>query len=271
VSNFAGGLQLGPARPACRSASAGPARAWGASGHQTRPIPSWPGTGPRIQGQGAGAGAPYHFPRPPALPGAAAGELLRARRSARSAWRNHGNMLWLDNEAGGGSSPGRRGRLRARLHGQAWCRCARHNPCGVYSFWSFITSGNCAGLGSYPLWLALFQSATPPRRPGAVEGVEVLAVGRGRVTATNDVFNGDRPPRLNAWISSFQPNVEVRKCSQAQLNTGANAVTVDHGAGTGRRQPTSRFGLRQRPPGPAPCGRCGWRFLRHPVAHHETA
>ena len=36
-----------------------------------------------------------------------------------------------------------------------------HNPCGVYSFFNFITSGNCAGLGSYPLWHFIFQSAIP--------------------------------------------------------------------------------------------------------------
>jgi GH25 family lysozyme M1 (1,4-beta-N-acetylmuramidase) len=30
-----------------------------------------------------------------------------------------------------------------------------------YSFFSFITAGNCAGLRSYPLWLAIFQSAAP--------------------------------------------------------------------------------------------------------------
>src|ERR1700691_3797081 len=62
------------------------------------------------------------------------------------------DMLWLDNETAGSSV-------------SAVASCAAdfmkelsalrpHNPRGVYSFYDFVTAGNCAGLSDYPLWLA---------------------------------------------------------------------------------------------------------------------
>ena len=99
----------------------------------------------------------------------------------------------------------------------------------MYSFFDFITSGNCAGLGSYPLWLAIFQSATPSA-PAPWKAWKFWQSG-GTSSHDNDVFNGT-PAELTAWISSFQEEVEVQS---GQLNTGAGAltvITVPHGGGT---------------------------------------
>ena len=99
----------------------------------------------------------------------------------------------------------------------------------MYSFFDFITSGNCAGLGSYPLWLAIFQSATPTA-PAPWKAWKFWQSG-GTSSHDNDVFNGTAA-ELATWISSFQVEVEVQS---GQLNTGAGAVTaiaVPHGSGT---------------------------------------
>ena len=129
-------------------------------------------------------------------------------------------MLWLDNETAG-TSP------------EAVAACARafmarltslrpDNPCRVYSFWDFITTGNCAGLGRYPLWLAIYQSATPGA-PAPWSAWTFWQYG-GTSNYDSDVFNGSAAD-LSAWISSFQPKV-VDEVQSGQLNNGANAVTV---------------------------------------------
>jgi hypothetical protein len=106
-----------------------------------------------------------------------------------------------------------------------------HNPRGVYSFFSFITAGNCAGLRSYPLWLAIFQPAAPSA-PAPWSAWRFWQSGAAS-SHDNDVFNGT-PAELAAWIGSFQPQVEV-EVQSGQLNTGASAVTVitvPHGSGS---------------------------------------
>ena len=187
------------------------------------PDPFLPWNWPRIQAKGLARGA-YHF-LDPGLPGAAQASYFVEQ--VRQVGLETTDMLWLDNETAG-SSPA------------AVAACARdfmarlvslrpHNPCGVYSFFDFITSGNCAGLGSYPLWLAIFQSATPPA-PAPWIAWRFWQSG-GTSSHDNDVFNGT-PAELAAWISSFQEEVEVQS---GQLNTGASAVTVitvPHGSGT---------------------------------------
>ncbi len=187
------------------------------------PDPFLPWNWPRIQAKGLARGA-YHF-LDPGLPGAAQASYFVEQVSQVGLETT--DMLWLDNETAG-SSPA------------AVAACARdfmarlvslrpHNPCGVYSFFDFITSGNCAGLGSYPLWLAIFQSATPPA-PAPWTAWRFWQSG-GTSSHDNDVFNGT-PAELAAWISSFQEEVEVQS---GQLNTGASAVTVitvPHGSGT---------------------------------------
>jgi Lyzozyme M1 (1,4-beta-N-acetylmuramidase) len=160
VSNFQRQLQLGRHHRACRSASAGPARAW-APRAPTRRIPFLAWNWPRIKAKGLARGA-YHF-LDPRLDGAA--QASHFVQTVSKVGLETTDMLWLDNEAAGSSPAAVAACARAFMARLTSLR--PHNPCGVYSFYNFITSGNCAGLGSYPLWLAIFQSATPTaRRPG---------------------------------------------------------------------------------------------------------
>src|SRR6266496_4372504 len=139
--------------------------------------------------QGLGA---YHF-LDPRLSGAAQASYFVEQVSKVGLETT--DMLWLDNETAG-SSPA------------AVAACARdfmarlvslrpHNPCGVYSFFNFITSGNCAGLGSYPLWLAIFQSATPAA-PAPWRAWRFWQSGEAS-SHDNDVFNGT-PAELATWV-----------------------------------------------------------------------
>ena len=223
VSNFAGrfdwaatsGLSFG----ICRAS-----QGLGAPGtNSPDPFLGW--NWPRIKARGLARGA-YHF-LDPGLSGAAQASYFVEQVSKVGLETT--DMLWLDNETSGASPA-------------AVAACARdfmarltslrpHNPCGVYSFFNFITSGNCDGLGRYPLWLAIFQSATPPApKPWHAWKFWQSSAGSSN---DNDVFNGT-PAELTAWIGSFQPNLEV-DVQSGQLNNGANAVTVitvPHGSGT---------------------------------------
>ena len=224
VSNFAGefnwagtsGLSFG----ICRAS-----QGLGAGGtNSPDPFLSW--NWPQIKAKGLARGA-YHF-LDPGLDGAAQASYFV--ETVSHAGLETTDMLWLDNETAG-SSPA------------AVAACARdfmarlvslrpHNPCGVYSYWDFITSGNCAGLGSYPLWLAIYQSTPPPGAPAPWQAWTFWQSGA-TSDHDNDEFNGT-PAELSMWIGSFQPNVEV-EVQSGQLNTGANAVTaiaVPHGSGT---------------------------------------
>lgn len=136
------------------------------------------------------------------------------------------DMLWLDNETGGASAADVAACARdfmARL-----VSLRPHNPHGVYSFYDFITSGNCAGLESYPLWLAVYQSATPSA-PSPWNSWQFWQSG-GASDHDDDVFNGTTA-ELTAWISSFQPapvesDVEEEEVQSGQLNNGAQAITI---------------------------------------------
>ena len=214
VANYAGqfdwagtsGLSFG----ICRAS-----QGLGASGtNSPDPYLSW--NWPRIKDQGLVRGA-YHF-LDPDLDGAEQASYFVDTVSAVGLETT--DMLWLDNETAGASVT-------------AVAACARdfmakltslrpHNPCGVYSYWSFITSGNCAGLSGYPLWLAIYQTATPGA-PAPWSAWTFWQSG-GTSTYDNDVFNGSAAD-LSAWIGSFQPNLED-EVQAGQLNTGASAVTV---------------------------------------------
>ncbi len=211
VSNYAGqfnwagtsGLSFG----ICRAS-----QGLGAAGTNS-PDPYLPWNWPRIKAKGLARGA-YHF-LDPGLDGAAQASYFVNAVSAVGLETT--DMLWLDNETAGASAA-------------AVAACARdfmarlvslrpNNPRGVYSYWDFITSGNCAGLASYPLWLAIYQTATP----GAPAPWTSWTFWQSGASSDhdNDVFNGTAAD-LSAWISSFQ-EAEVQS---GQLNTGANAVTV---------------------------------------------
>jgi len=254
VSNFSGnfnwaattGLSFG----ICRAS-----QGLGAPGtNSPDPFLAW--NWPRIKAKGLARGA-YHF-LDPRLDGAA--QASHFVQTVSKVGLETTDMLWLDNEAAGSSPAAVAACARAFMARLTSLR--PHNPCGVYSFFNFITSGNCAGLGSYPLWLAIFQSATPTAPPpwhtwtfwqyGEASGHD------------NDVFNGT-PAELTAWIKSFQPNVEV-EVQSGQLNNGARAVNGHLGAARQRVQ--HRVRLRQRRAGPA-ARRAPGGDLRHPVARHE--
>jgi GH25 family lysozyme M1 (1,4-beta-N-acetylmuramidase) len=223
VSNFSGqfdwaatsGLSFG----ICRSS-----QGLGAAGtNSPDPFLSW--NWPRIKAKGLARGA-YHF-MDPNLDGAAQASYFVEQVSAVGLETT--DMLWLDNETAGSSPAAVAATARAFMARLTSLR--PHNPRGVYSFFDFITSGNCAGLGSYPLWLAIFQSAAPTA-PAPWKDWTLWQSGESG-SHDNDVFNGT-PAELTAWISSFQPHVEV-EVQSGQLNMGANAVTaiaVPHGTGT---------------------------------------
>jgi len=214
VSNFAGefdwaatsGLSFG----ICRAS-----QGLGAAGtNSPDPFLAW--NWPRIKAKGLARGA-YHF-MDPRLDGAAQASYFVKTVSAVGLETT--DMLWLDNETAGASPAAVAATARdfmARL-----TSLRPNNPCGVYSFFNFITSGNCAGLGSYPLWLAIYQSATPPA-PAPWSAWTFWQYG-GTSNYDSDVFNGSAAD-LSAWISSFQPKV-VDEVQSGQLNNGANAVTV---------------------------------------------
>jgi lysozyme len=214
VSNFSGdfdwastsGLSFG----ICRAS-----QGLGGSGtNSPDPFLAW--NWPRIKAKGLARGA-YHFLNPN-LGGAAQASYFVHTVSAVGLEPT--DMLWLDNETAGASPA-------------AVASCARdfmarlvslrpHNPCGVYSYFDFITSGNCAGLASHPLWLAIYQKATPPA-PAPWSAWKFWQSG-GTSDHDNDVFNGSAA-ELSAWITSFQPNVEA-EVQSGQLSTGTGAVTV---------------------------------------------
>ena len=214
VSNFAGdfdwsstsGLSFG----ICRASQG----LGGAGTNSPDPYLAW--NWPRIKAQGLARGA-YHF-LDPALSGADQASYFVDTVSAVGLETT--DMLWLDNETAGASPAD-----------VAICACdfmakllslRPDNPCGVYSYYDFATSGNCSGLGSYPLWLAIYQSATPGA-PAPWSEWKFWQSG-GTSNHDDDVFNGTAA-ELSAWISSFSPHAED-EVQSGQLNNGANPVTV---------------------------------------------
>jgi GH25 family lysozyme M1 (1,4-beta-N-acetylmuramidase) len=214
VSNYAGqfnwagtsGLSFG----ICRAT-----QGLGAPGtNSPDPYLSW--NWPRIKDKGLARGA-YHF-LDPGLDGAAQASYFVESVSAVGLETT--DMLWLDNETTGSSPAAVAACARAFMARLVALR--PNNPCGVYSYWSFITSGNCAGLSGYPLWLAIYQTATPGA-PAPWSAWKFWQSG-GTSNHDNDVFNGSAAD-LSAWIGSFQPQMED-EVQSGQLNTGANTVSV---------------------------------------------
>jgi GH25 family lysozyme M1 (1,4-beta-N-acetylmuramidase) len=214
VSNYAGqfdwastsGLSFG----ICRAT-----QGLGAAGtNSPDPFLSW--NWPRIKDQGLARGA-YHF-LDPYLNGA--DQAAYFVETVSSVGLETADMLWLDNETAGASPA-----AVAACAGDFMAKLTSlrpNNPCGVYSFWDFITSGNCEGLGSYPLWLAIYQTATPGT-PAPWSSWKFWQSGE-TSNHDDDVFDGSAAD-LSAWISSFQPKV-VDEVQSGQLNNGADAVTV---------------------------------------------
>jgi lysozyme len=212
VSNYAGqfnwaatsGLSFG----ICRAS-----QGLGAPGtNSPDPYLSW--NWPRIKAKGLARGA-YHF-LDPGLSGAEQARYFV--ETVGAVGLSTTDMLWLDNETAGASVSSVAACARDFMSTLVALR--PHNPCGVYSYWSFITAGNCAGLERYPLWLAIFQTATPGA-PAPWTSWKFWQSGQ-TSNYDADVFNGPAA-QLNEWIRSYQPEGEVQS---GQLNNGANAVTV---------------------------------------------
>jgi len=212
VSNYAGqfdwsatsGLSFG----ICRAT-----QGLGAAGtNSPDPYLSW--NWPRIQGEGLARGA-YHF-LDPYLDGSQQAEYFVNTVSEQGLLTS--DMLWLDNETAGASAASVAACAADFMRTLTSLR--PHNPCGMYSFYDFITSGNCAGLSDYPLWLAVFQSTTPGAPPPWESWL--FWQSGGTSDHDDDVFNGSAAD-LSQWIASYQPEGEVQS---GQLNNGAGAVTV---------------------------------------------
>jgi lysozyme len=212
VSNFSGdfdwdgtsGLSFG----ICRASQG----LGGAGTNSPDPFLGW--NWPRIRAKGLARGA-YHF-LDPALPGAEQASYFV--QTVSKAGLLPSDMLWLDNETAG-ASPGEVAAC-ARAFMARLAALRPRNPRGVYTFYDFAVAGNCAGLGSYPLWLAIYQQ-DPPTAPGPWSEWAFWQSGEAG-SHDDDKFNGS-PAELTAWIRSFQPEAEVQS---GQLNTGADAVTV---------------------------------------------
>jgi len=217
VSNYAGdydwagtsGLSFG----ICRATQG----LGGAGTNSPDPYLTW--NWPRIKSKGLARGA-YHF-MDPYLNGASQAQYFVETVSAQGLLTT--DMLWLDNETAGASASAVAACATAFMKELKTLR--PNNPIGVYSFYDFITAGNCAGCTEYPLWLAIFQSETPGPPP-PWKAWQFWQSG-GSSNHDNDVFNGTAA-QLTAWIDSHQqtnkpPEEEVQS---GQLNTGANAVTV---------------------------------------------
>lgn len=111
------------------------------------------------------------------------------------------DMLWLDHEVTDGQSPAAVSAWASAFMNELHTLCP-HNPMGVYTFVNFIQTGNCHGLGKWPLWLAFPASAAPVPPPpwsrwtfwqwGTRRGIDA------------DAFNGTATD-LTKWISSFKP------------------------------------------------------------------
>ena len=182
------------------------------------PYLSW--NWPRIKSKGLARGA-YHF-LDPYQNGAQQAEYFVNTLTAQGLLTT--DMLWLDNETAGASPASVASCAAAFMSKLSSLR--PHNPRGVYSFYDFITAGNCAGLGDYPLWLAIYQSATPGA-PAPWKSWRFWQSG-GSSNHDDDVYNGSAA-ELNQWINSYQPQTNQppeEEVQSGQLNNGANAVTV---------------------------------------------
>jgi len=188
-------------------------------GHGTNspdPYASW--NNQQIKAHGLARGA-YHF-LDPRLSGAAQAEYFVSQYSAIGL--ENTDMLWLDNETSG---PSPQKVSAAAVAFMTELRKLRpKNPCGVYTYISFATGGNCAGLSDWPLWLAYPASASPKPPPpwtnwtfwqwGTRKGVDA------------DAFNGTADG-LQAWIASY--STPAPQAFSAPARTSIRAVAKQHG------------------------------------------
>lgn len=165
--------------------------------HTNSPDPTAAWNHAEIAKKGLIRGA-YHFLNP-AESGAAQAQHFVTQYSALGFSAR--DMFWLDNEDPHGQPPAKVAAC-ALAFMQELGKLVPHNPRGVYTFISFAKEGNCAGLGSYPLWLA-FPSTAAPAAPPPWERWTFWQWGQHQGTDA-DAFNGT-PEGLAAWVASFAP------------------------------------------------------------------
>ena len=167
----------------------------------------------QIRAHGLVRGA-YHF-FDPRLPGAQQAEYFVAQHSLIGL--DAADMLWLDHETGGASP------AAASAAGLAFMteldKLAPKNPRGVYTYISFATCGNCAGLDKWPLWLAYPALAAPAPPPPWANWTFWQWGMRNGVDA--DAFNGTAAD-LQAWIASYSK--KAPSPYSAPPNTSISAV-----------------------------------------------
>jgi len=134
------------------------------------------------------------------------------------------DMLWLDNETAG-SSPA------------AVAACARafmaeldslvpHQPRGVYTFISFATEGNCAGLGDRALWLAWPQPGAPAPQPPPPWARWTFWQWGYRDGTDADAFNGTTA-ELDQWLESFAAHPQPPGLHVADGHTSLNQLCAE--------------------------------------------
>lgn len=171
----------------------------------------------QIQAKGLVRGA-YHF-FDPTLSGQAQAQYFVTQHSAIGLQGT--DMLWLDHETGG-ASPGRVS-AGARAFMTELDKLVPHNPRGVYTFVSFATGGNCAGLDKWPLWLAYPASSAPVPPPPWAKWTFWQWGLRNGVDA--DAFNGTTAD-LKAWIAGY--SAPGPKPYNAPASTSIRALAQQH-------------------------------------------
>lgn len=185
----------------------------------------------QIRAQGLVRGA-YHF-FDPTLSGQAQAEYFVTEHSKIGL--DESDMMWLDHETYGASPVATSAAAQAFM--AELDKLVPNNPRGVYTYISFATEGNCAGLGDWPLWLAYPASSAPmPPPPWANWTFWQWGLRNGVDT---DAFNGTAT-QLQAWVASYvtpapraykaSPNTSISKMAQQHNRTVPEVIwlTANH-------------------------------------------
>lgn len=147
------------------------------------------------------------------------------------------DMLWVDCEVSDGLSP-----AAVAACGQDFMAELKvlkpDNPKGVYSFIDFADSGNCAGLGQYPLWLA-HPASTAPTAPPPWHRWSFWQWGT-RAGTDADAFNGTVADFHN-WLTSFKP-----RATGPFKHTADGKQTLDEIARSRSMKPDSWLNLQRK-------------------------
>jgi lysozyme len=127
------------------------------------------------------------------------------------------DILFLDNETAGKSAAATA--TVALDFMTELDKLAPHNPRGVYTFIDFAKYGYCAGLESWPLWLA-FPALKAPVPPMPWTSMMFWQWGQ-RNGVDADAFMGTRT-ELTRWIESFQATSPAKP--QAHRMTGLKTM-----------------------------------------------